>query len=62
MLLFVMIGLMLVGLLGWSMIWWARSLSTRRWRCRRTTRQVEAELPHHDSVGNPTRSSTAASP
>lgn len=44
MLLFVMIGLMLVGLLGWSVIRCARSLPVRRWRCRRATRQVEAEL------------------
>jgi len=43
-LLFVVIGLMVVGLLVWSAIWWAGSAPARRWRCRRTTRQVDAEL------------------
>lgn len=38
------IGLMVVGLLVRSVIWWARSLPARHWRCRRTTRQVAADL------------------
>lgn len=44
MLWFVAIGLMVVGLLVRSVIWWARSLPVRRWCCRRTTRQVAADL------------------
>jgi hypothetical protein len=42
--LFLVIGLTAVGLLIRPTIWWARSLPARRWRCRRTTRQVDAEL------------------